>query len=209
MKKLKYDLFLSEQNWHLTHCEINYHDDHNSCFHGYSQIKSDLGMLIQVDFLASKKNIDFNKICLYDCNKNEIQLIDYNEPDYHLYNLVEDTIKSIDIRSAISKLKYEKSNRKIKSISFNKIQEANLLTFVESLPDFSSFVKEKILLEIELKNSSYQDLFLEIIDVLDHLNLIHECLQSEDKLLQRNFEYVKDNLELILIKARVQNLQKS
>jgi hypothetical protein len=84
-------------------------------------------------------------------------------------------------------MKKPNCNRKIKSISFNKAQEANLLEFVESLPDFSSFVKEKILLELRLNNSQHNDLCLELIDIIDHLNLIKECLQSEDILLRKNF----------------------
>lgn len=209
MKKLKYDLFLSEKNWNLTHCEITYHDELNNSFHGYAHIQSDSHMFINVDFLIRKQNINFNEIRLYDSEKNEVQLVDYDQSDYHIYSLVEDAVESTNIRSNISRLKYERSTRKIKSISFNKTQEANLLKFVESLPDFSSFVKEKILIEIKLENSYSNNLCLDLIDAIDYLNLIHECLQSEDVLLRKNFENLKDNLELILIKARAQNLPTS
>ncbi|MDC5532734.1 hypothetical protein ACT41M_06050 [Acinetobacter baumannii] len=208
MKKLKYVLFLSEKGWNLTHCEITYHDEINNNYYGYAYIKSDLNMLIHVDFLISKQKIDFIEIRLYDSEKNEVQLVDYDQSDYHIYSLVEDTVEATNIRSTISKLKYERRNRKIKSISFNKTQEANLLKFIESLPDFSTFVKEKILLEIKLSNSHYNDLCLDLIDVIDYLNLIYESLQNENALLRKNFENLKDNLELILIKARTQNLIK-
>ena len=103
-------------------------------------------------------------------------------------------------------MKKPNCNRKIKSISFNKSQEADLLEFVESLSDFSSFVKEKILLELRLGDSQHNDLCLELINIIDHLNLIEECLQNENMLLRKNFEDLKDNLELILIKFRVQKL---
>lgn len=201
MKKLKYDQFLVEKDWNLIQCEITYHDEVNNNYYGYANIKSNFNMIINVNFSISKQKINFNEIRLYDSKQNEVQLV-----DYHIYSLVEDAIESTNIRSNISKLKYERSTRKIKSISFNKTQEANLLKFVESLPDFSSFVKEKILIEIKLENSYCNNLCLDLIDAIDYLNLIHECIQSEDVLLRKNFENLKDNLELILIKARAQNL---
>ena len=44
--------------------------------------------------------------------------------------------------------KYEKVRRKVKSISFNLDNEADILHFAQSQKDFSNWVKNKILEEI-------------------------------------------------------------
>lgn len=80
------------------------------------------------------------EICMHEDDDGEVL--------HTAYKIVDQT----NWRKIAINTKYEKVRRKVKSISFNLSNEADILYFAESQKDFSNWVKNKILEEIRCKS---------------------------------------------------------
>ena len=81
-------------------------------------------------------------------NAENIEVCIDNKDENNLFAAAYDIVDQTNWRKIAISAKYEKQSRKVKSISFNRENEADILHFVENQKDFSNWVKNKILEEI-------------------------------------------------------------
>lgn len=135
-----------ETGWRVTSCEILLDQSHTNTDESFGNIEitSKHGMTIFFGFTSStNKKIEMGEIHILNSDNIEI-CIDEND----VFNAAYDIVDQTNWRKIAINTKYEKKSRKVKSISFNRETEADILYFVENKKDFSSWVKNKILEEI-------------------------------------------------------------
>lgn len=139
-----------EMDWRVTSCEIlldQSHTDTDESF-GNIEITSKHGMTIFFGFTSStNKKIEMDEIRILNADNIEV-CIDNNDDETNLLAAAYDIVDQTNWRKIAINAKYEKQSRKVKSISFNRENEADILHFVENQKDFSNWVKNKILEEI-------------------------------------------------------------
>lgn len=138
-----------ETNWRVTSCEIlldQLHTDTDESY-GNIEITSEHGITLFFGFTSfANKKIEMDEIHIFNAENIEI-CIDENDED-NVFATAYDIVNQTNWRKIAINAKYEKQSRKVKSISFNRESEADILHFVESQKDFSKWVKNKILEEI-------------------------------------------------------------
>ncbi len=87
-----------------------------------------------------------DEIRIFNAENIEV-CIDENDAN-NVFAAAYDIVDQTNWRKIAINAKYEKQSRKVKSISFNRESEADLLHFVENQKDFSNWVKSKILEEV-------------------------------------------------------------
>ena len=96
-------------------------------------------------FTVSAKALSY-EIRIFNAENIEV-CIDENDAN-NVFAAAYDIVDQTNWRKIAINAKYEKQSRKVKSISFNRESEADLLHFVENQKDFSNWVKSKILEEV-------------------------------------------------------------
>src|SRR5699024_2337813 len=114
-------------------------------------ITSKKGVCIFFGFTAfDNKKIEMDEIRIFTADNEEVCI--YKEEGHDLFALAYEIADQTNWRKIAINSKYEKNTRKLKSVSFNRINEADLLFFAEQQKDFSNWVKTKILKEIEIQD---------------------------------------------------------
>ena len=138
-----------ETGWRVSSCEIlldQSHTDTDESF-GNIEITSKHGMTIFFGFTSStNKKIEMDEIRIL--NAENIEVCIDNKDENNLFAAAYDIVDQTNWRKIAISAKYEKQSRKVKSISFNRESEADILHFVENQKNFSDWVKNKILEEI-------------------------------------------------------------
>lgn len=140
-----------ETGWRVTHCEIlldQSHTDTDESF-GNIEITSKHGMTIFFGFTSStNKKIEMDEIRILNADNIEVCIDNNDDDETNVLAAAYDIVDQTNWRKIAINAKYEKQSRKVKSISFNRENEADILHFVENQKDFSNWVKNKILEEI-------------------------------------------------------------
>lgn len=138
-----------ETGWRVTSCEILLDQSHTNTDESFGNIEitSKHGMTIFFGFTSStNKKIEMDEIRILNAENIEVCI---NEKDENnIFVAAYDIVDQTNWRKIAISAKYEKQSRKVKSIGFNRENEADLLHFVENQKDFSNWVKNKILEEI-------------------------------------------------------------
>ena len=122
------------------------HTDTDESF-GNIEITSKHGITLFFGFTSStNKKIEMDEIRIFNAENIEV-CIDENDAN-NVFAAAYDIVDQTNWRKIAINAKYEKQSRKVKSISFNRESEADLLHFVENQKDFSNWVKSKILEEV-------------------------------------------------------------
>jgi len=142
-----------ETGWRVTSCEIlldDSHTDTNESF-GNIEITSKNGITIFFGFTSStNKKIEMDEIHIL--NTENIDVCIHEDDDNNVFSAAYDIVEQTNWRKIAINAKYEKQSRKVKSISFNRQNEADILYFVENQKDFSNWVKNKVIEEISKSN---------------------------------------------------------
>ncbi|MHA3117023.1 hypothetical protein E0H86_15090 [Acinetobacter sp. ANC 4635] len=138
-----------ESDWRVIHCEIlmdQSHTDTDEAF-GNILIVSKHGVSICFGFTSyTNKEIEMHEIRIL--NADNIEICAHKDDDGEVIPTAYDIADQTNWRKIAINTKYEKVKRKVKSISFNLDNEADILYFAQSQKDFSNWVKNKILEEI-------------------------------------------------------------
>jgi len=138
-----------ETDWRVIHCEIlmdQSHTDTDEAF-GHILIVSKHGISICFGFTSyTNKEIEMHEIRIL--NADNIEICAHDDDDGEVIPTAYDIADQTNWRKIAINTKYEKVRRKVKSISFNLANEADILYFAQSQKDFSNWVKNKILEEI-------------------------------------------------------------
>ena len=144
-----------ETDWRVIHCEIlmdQSHTDTDEAF-GHILIVSKHGVSICFGFTSyTNKEIEMHEIRIL--NADNIEICAHEDDDGEVIPTAYDIADQTNWRKIAIITKYEKVSRKVKSISFNLANEADILYFAQSQKDFSNWVKNKILEEISQKSLS-------------------------------------------------------
>ncbi|MDV2456604.1 MULTISPECIES: hypothetical protein [Acinetobacter] len=144
-----------ETDWRVIHCEIlmdQSHTDTDEAF-GHILIVSKHGVSICFGFTSyTNKEIEMHEIRIL--NADNIEICAHEDDDGEVIPTAYDIADQTNWRKIAINTKYEKVRRKVKSISFNLANEADILYFAQSQKDFSNWVKNKILEEISQKSLS-------------------------------------------------------
>ena len=144
-----------ETEWRVIHCEIlmdQSHTDTDEAF-GHILIVSKHGVSICFGFTSyTNKEIEMHEIRIL--NADNIEICAHEDDDGEVIPTAYDIADQTNWRKIAINTKYEKVRRKVKSISFNLANEADILYFAQSQKDFSNWVKNKILEEISQKSLS-------------------------------------------------------
>lgn len=138
-----------ERNWRVTGCEILLDQSHTNTDESFGNIEitSEHGITLCFGFTSfSNKKIEMDEIRIFNAENTEV-CIDENDEE-GVFSAAYDIVDQTNWRKIAINTKYEKQSRKVKSISFNRESEADILHFVENQKDFSKWVKSKILEEI-------------------------------------------------------------
>ena len=138
-----------EMDWRVTSCEILLDQSHTNTDESFGNIEitSKHGMTIFFGFTSStNKKLKMDEIHILNADNIEV-CIDENDAN-NVFAAAYDIVDQTNWRKIAINAKYEKQSRKVKSISFNRESEADLLHFVENQKDFSNWVKSKILEEV-------------------------------------------------------------
>jgi hypothetical protein len=138
-----------ETGWRVTSCEILLGQSHTNTDESFGniEIRSKHGITLFFGFTSStNKKIEMDEIRIFNAENIEV-CIDENDEN-NVFTAAYDIVDQINWRKIAINAKYEKQSRKVKSISFNRESEADILHFVENQKDFSNWVKSKILEEI-------------------------------------------------------------
>ena len=142
-----------ESDWRVILCEIlmdQSHTDTDEAF-GHILISSKNGISICFEFTSyTNKEIEMHEIRIL--NADNIEICAHEDDDGEVIPTAYDIADQTNWRKIAINTKYEKVRRKVKSISFNLANEADILYFAESQKDFSNWVKNKILEEIRCKS---------------------------------------------------------
>ena len=138
-----------ETDWRVIHCEIlmdQSHTDTDEAF-GHILIVSKHGISLCFGFTSyTNKEIEMHEIRIL--NADNIEICAHDDDDGEVIPTAYDIADQTNWRKIAINTKYEKVRRKVKSISFNLANEADILYFAQSQKDFSNWVKNKILEEI-------------------------------------------------------------
>ena len=144
-----------ETDWRVIHCEIlmdQSHTDTDEAF-GHILIVSKHGVSICFGFTSyTNKEIEMHEIRIL--NADNIEICAHEDDDGEVIPTAYDIADQTNWRKIAINTKYEKVRGKVKSISFNLANEADILYFAQSQKDFSNWVKNKILEEISQKSLS-------------------------------------------------------
>ena len=143
----------AETGWRVTCCEILLDQSHTDTLESFGNISitSKKGVCIFFGFTAfDNKKIEMDEIRIFTADNKEVCI--YEEEGHDLFALAYEIADQTNWRKIAINSKYEKNTRKLKSVSFNRINEADLLFFAEQQKDFSNWVKTKILKEIEIQD---------------------------------------------------------
>lgn len=135
--------------WRVTSCEILLDQSHTNTDESFGNIEitSKHGITLFFGFTSStNKKIEMDEIRIFNAENIEV-CIDENDAN-NVFAAAYDIVDQTNWRKIAINAKYEKQSRKVKSISFNRESEADLLHFVENQKDFSNWVKSKILEEV-------------------------------------------------------------
>ena len=138
-----------EMDWRVTSCEILLDQSHTNTDESFGKIEitSKHGITLFFGFTSStNKKIEMDEIRIFNAENIEV-CIDENDAN-NVFAAAYDIVDQTNWRKIAINAKYEKQSRKVKSISFNRESEADLLHFVENQKDFSNWVKSKILEEV-------------------------------------------------------------
>ena len=138
-----------EMDWRVTSCEILLDQSHTNTDESFGNIEitSKHGITLFFGFTSStNKKIEMDEIRIFNAENIEV-CIDENDAN-NVFAAAYDIVDQTNWRKIAINAKYEKQSRKVKSISFNRESEADLLHFVENQKDFSNWVKSKILEEV-------------------------------------------------------------
>ena len=138
-----------ETGWRVSSCEIFLDQSHTNTDESFGNIEitSKHGMTIFFGFTSStNKKIEMDEIRIFNAENIEV-CIDENDAN-NVFAAAYDIVDQTNWRKIAINTKYEKVRRKVKSISFNLDNEADILHFAQSQKDFSNWVKNKILEEI-------------------------------------------------------------
>ncbi|MFI9460048.1 hypothetical protein [Acinetobacter sp. YH01008] len=138
-----------ETDWRVISCEILMDRSHTNTdeVFGNIEIKSKNGISIYFGFTSyMNKEIEMEEIRILNADNIEICVHDDDEGD--VFAAAHDIACQTNWRKIAINMKYEKVKRKVKSISFNLENEADIFYFADSQNDFSNWVKNKILEEI-------------------------------------------------------------
>ena len=138
-----------ETGWRVTGCEVLLDQSHTNTDESFGNIEimSKHGMTIFFGFTSStNKKLEMGEIRILNADNTEV-CIDGNDEN-NVFDAAYDIVDQTNWRKIAINTKYEKKSRKVKSISFNLENEADILHFVENQKDFSNWVKNKILEEI-------------------------------------------------------------
>ena len=138
-----------ETGWRVTSCEILLDQSHTNTDESFDNIEitSKHGITLFFGFTSStNKKIEMDEIRIFNAENIEV-CIDENDAN-NVFAAAYDIVDQTNWRKIAINAKYEKQSRKVKSISFNRESEADLLHFVENQKDFSNWVKSKILEEV-------------------------------------------------------------
>ena len=140
-----------ETGWRVSSCEIlldQSHTDTDESF-GNIEITSKHGMTIFFGFTSStNKKIEMDEIRILNADNIEVCIDNNDDDETNVLAAAYDIVDQTNWRKIAINAKYEKQSRKVKSISFNRESEADILHFVENQKNFSDWVKNKILEEI-------------------------------------------------------------
>src|SRR5690606_3368200 len=135
-----------ETDWRVIHCEVlmdQSHTDTDEAF-GNIQIVSKNGVSICFGFTSYKnKEIEMDEIRIL--NSDNIEICVHKDDGGEVIPAAYEIADQTNWRKIAINTKYEKVRRKVKSISFNLDNEADILHFAQSQKDFSNWVKNKIL----------------------------------------------------------------
>ena len=144
-----------ESDWRVILCEIlmdQSHTDTDEAF-GHILISSKNGISICFEFTSyTNKEIEMGEIRIL--NADNIEICMHEDDDGEVLHTAYEIVDQTNWRKIAINTKYEKVRRKVKSISFNLANEADILYFAQSQKDFSNWVKNKILEEISQKSLS-------------------------------------------------------
>ena len=144
-----------ETDWRVIHCEIlmdQSHTDTDEAF-GHILISSKNGVSICFEFTSyTNKEIEMGEIRIL--NADNIEICMHEDDDGEVLHTAYEIVDQTNWQKIAINTKYEKVRRKVKSISFNLANEADILYFAQSQKDFSNWVKNKILEEISQKSLS-------------------------------------------------------
>ena len=138
-----------EMDWRVTSCEILLDQSHTNTDESFGKIEitSKHGITLFFGFTSStNKKIEMDEIRIFNAENIEV-CIDENDAN-NVFAAAYDIVDQTNWRKIAINAKYEKQSRKVKSISFNRENEADILYFVENQKDFSNWVKSKILEEV-------------------------------------------------------------
>ena len=138
-----------ETGWRVTSCEILLDQSHTNTDESFGNIEitSKHGITLFFGFTSStNKKIEMDEIRIFNAENIEV-CIDENDAN-NVFAAAYDIVDQTNWRKIAINAKYEKQSRKVKSISFNRESEADLLHVVENQKDFSNWVKSKILEEV-------------------------------------------------------------
>jgi len=138
-----------EKDWRVTSCEILLDQSHTNTDESFGNIEitSKHGMTIFFGFTSyTNKKLEMDEIRIFNADNIEVCIDNNDETD--VFAAAYDIVDQTNWRKIAINTKYEKQSRKVKSISFNRENEADILHFVENQKDFSHWVKNKILEEI-------------------------------------------------------------
>ena len=144
-----------ESDWRVILCEIlmdQSHTDTDEAF-GHILISSKNGVSICFEFTSyTNKEIEMGEIRIL--NADNIEICMHEDDDGEVLHTAYEIVDQTNWQKIAINTKYEKVRRKVKSISFNLANEADILYFAQSQKDFSNWVKNKILEEISQKSLS-------------------------------------------------------
>ena len=138
-----------ETGWRVTSCEILLDQSHTNTDESFGNIEitSKHGITLFFGFTSStNKKIEMDEIRIFNAENIEV-CIDENDAN-NVFAAAYDIVDQTNWRKIAINAKYEKQSRKVKSISFNRESDADLLHFVENKKYFSNWVKSKILEEV-------------------------------------------------------------